>query len=172
MNQSTAPPLLIAVMGVSGCGKSTLAQALASELEAVFLDADDFHPAINVDKMKLGIALTDQDREPWLARLNAALKTHHEKSITVILACSALKQSYRHRISQDLDVMQWIFLQGTIEQIAQRVQTRSQTTAHYMPESLLKSQFDTLEVPDNALNISVELSTAEQVSFALGALHQ
>jgi carbohydrate kinase (thermoresistant glucokinase family) len=156
-------PLLIAVMGVSGCGKTTLGQALACELGALFLDADDFHPESNVDKMREGIALTDEDREPWLARLNLELKVHQANAQAVVLACSALKQSYRNKISSDLDHMTWVFLSGDFQQVLNRVQMRSQTTEHYMPESLLQSQFEALEGPSHALQINVALATAEQV---------
>lgn len=164
MNSTTDLPILIVVMGVSGCGKTTLGKALASALGVGFLDADDFHPEGNVNKMRAGIALTDEDREPWLERLNDALKQHHARSQSVILACSALKQYYRNKIAHDLSEVKWVYLVGEFQDIAERIKRRSQMTEHYMPESLLRSQFEALEPPTQALHIQIDLSTEEQLA--------
>lgn len=161
---SVAP---VVVMGVSGCGKTTVGQALAARLQAKFLDADDFHPAANVDKMRAGIPLTDDDRAPWLVILNEQLRTGVATGQRVVLACSALKNRYRVAIAAGMQQVDWIFLDGSFDLIARRMRERP---GHYMPESLLRSQFEALERPDNAICISIELSPAQQVEAALAAL--
>ena len=154
----------IIVMGVSGCGKTTVGRALAEKLNATFLDADDFHPAANVARMRAGTPLNDDDRAPWLATLNDELRTRNERGEQVVLACSALKINYRIAISTELSQVHWIFLEGRFELIATRLRERPN---HYMPESLLRSQFDALERPADAITISIELSPDEQVAAAL-----
>ncbi len=167
MSKPSAQPRLIAVIGVSGCGKTTLGTALAAALSASFMDADDFHPLQNVEKMRAGIALTDGDRAPWLETLNAEIKARLGTGQSVVLACSALKRAYRAAIADGLPQVDWIFLDGSFDAVAARVRERAN---HYMPESLLRSQFDTLERPDDAVCISIELSPTEQVFAALCAL--
>ena len=154
-------------MGVSGCGKSTVGKALAERLHATFLDADDFHPAANVEKMRAGTPLNDEDRTPWLATLNRELRERSQGGERVVLACSALKLRYREAIGAELPHVDWIFLDGSFEVIAKRMRARAN---HYMPESLLRSQFEALERPEDAICISIELSAAEQVEAALSAL--
>ena len=154
-------------MGVSGCGKTTVGRALAERLDASFLDADDFHPAANVEKMRAGTPLNDEDRTPWLAALNRELRERSLGGERVVLACSALKLRYREAISAQIVHVDWIFLDGSFNVIAERVRARAN---HYMPESLLRSQFEALERPDSAICISVELTSAEQVEAALSAL--
>ena len=157
----------IIVMGVSGCGKTTVGKALAERLHATFLDADVFHPAVNVEKMRTGTPLNDSDRAPWLASLNCELRERSQLGELVVLACSALKRSYREAIGARLAQVDWIFLDGSFDVIAERLRSRAN---HYMPESLLRSQFEALERPENAIYISIELSAAEQVEAALSAL--
>ena len=154
----------IVVMGVSGCGKTTVGRGLATCLNATFLDADDFHPAANVARMRAGTPLNDDDRAPWLASLNHELRTRSCRGEQVVLACSALKINYRAAICAGLPQVHWIFLEGRFELIAARLRERPN---HYMPESLLRSQFDALERPDDAITISIELSRDEQVAAAL-----
>ena len=154
-------------MGVSGCGKTTVGRALAEGLDATFIDADDFHPAANVEKMRAGTPLNDEDRTPWLATLNRELRERSLSGERVVLACSALKIRYREAIGAQLSNVDWIFLDGSFEAIAERVRARAN---HYMPESLLRSQFEALERPDNAICISVELTTVEQAEAALSSL--
>ena len=158
---------LVIVMGVSGCGKTTVGRALAERLNATFLDADDFHPGANVAKMRVGTPLNDEDRAPWLATLNRELRTRGDHGEAVVLACSALKKKYRAAITVDLPPARWIFLDGSFELIAARMRERPN---HYMPESLLRSQFDALERPEDAVRIAIELSPAERVLAALRAL--
>ena len=135
-------------MGVSGSGKTTVGAALAKREGWDFLDADDFHPAENVAKMAAGTPLTDADRWPWLDGLNEALKTRAEKGADVALACSALKESYRTRLIRDLPSTLLVFLHAEFAAIEARVTTRKHK---YMPASLLRSQFETLEPPSETL---------------------
>ncbi|CAL2081746.1 decarboxylating NADP(+)-dependent phosphogluconate dehydrogenase [Tenacibaculum sp. 190524A05c] len=145
---------LIVVMGVSGCGKSTIGNSLSQRMEIPFLDADDFHPKANIEKMSRGEALTDNDRLPWLQALNAELKTRI-KSGGAILACSALKEEYRKILSDNITTIQWVFLEGSFDLIKKRIETRSN---HFMDATLLQSQFDTLEIPNYGIKVSCEKS--------------
>ena len=140
------------VMGVSGCGKSTIASMLASRLHGEFLDADDFHPFANKQKMAAGIPLTDDDRWGWLDVLNAELKTRESTGTPVFLACSALRQIYRDRLATGLPTLQFIYLRGSKELIRGRLTARHD---HFMPPTLLDSQFATLEEPVNAITVEI-----------------
>ena len=151
-------------MGVSGCGKSTVGALLAQRLGVEFLDGDEFHPPQNVAKMAAGVPLEDADRRPWLERLNAELRGRAD----VVLACSALKQSYRDILAQGADC-RFVHLRGSIELIRSRLQERKH---RYMPASLLESQFAALEPPARALDIGVSLSPeacVESIVNGLGA---
>ena len=150
---NTPRPLSVVVMGVSGCGKSSVGQALARRLGARFLDADDFHPPANVAKMRSGVPLDDADRAPWLERLNAALREACAAGESVVLACSALKRRYRDALSAGLDGLRFVHLDGSFELIAQRLDQRRH---RYMPASLLRSQFDALEPPHDAIVLSID----------------
>lgn len=151
---------LIVVMGISGAGKSTIGAALAKKMELPFLDADDFHPRENVMKMSRGQALTDEDRWPWLGAIVQYVLDSHRA--THVLACSALKQSYRDYLAQRLK-LQVLYLELSREEAIQRL---SQRKNHFMPSSLVDSQLNTLEVPSNALSLSATLSPAEIVNTA------
>jgi len=137
-------------MGVSGCGKSTIGKAIAERLSIPFFDADDFHPISNLEKMKNGSPLTDEDRLPWLEALANLIQTHTDTGI--VLACSALKQRYRDILSASQIQPQFVFLKGSIEIIRHRMLARQ----HFMPPSLLQSQFDTLEPPQDAIEVNIE----------------
>jgi gluconokinase len=139
---------VIIVMGVSGSGKSTLGALLAERLGVPFLDADEFHPPANVAKMAAGTPLTDEDRRPWLESLNAMLKGRD----SAVLACSALKRSYREVLARDIPRCTFVFLNGSLELIRSRLAERKH---RYMPASLLESQFATLEPPADAIEIDV-----------------
>jgi gluconokinase len=139
--------LKIIVMGVSGCGKSTVGALLAQRLGVEFLDADEFHPPENVAKMASGAPLTDADRQPWLQRINAELRNREN----AVLACSALKESYRKVLAQDIDC-RFVHLRGSIELIRSRLGQRQH---RYMPASLLESQFATLEAPARAIDVDI-----------------
>ena len=127
------------LIGVSGCGKSSVGQLLAKTLNVRFIDADDFHPEANVQKMAGGIPLSDEDRGPWLDQVAAAASEQ-----PCVVACSALKKSYRNRLRNQLDEVRFVLLNGSFELISQRMAERSD---HFMPASLLQSQFDALEDP-------------------------
>ncbi len=141
---------LIVVMGVSGCGKTSVGTALADVLSLPFFDADDYHPTANKKKMQAGIPLEDSDRIPWLERLNSLCQSHLESGL--VMACSALKQSYRDLLSKDIQI-EWVYLKGSFELIFQRLEARHH---QYMPSSLLQSQFDTLEEPKEAIEVSID----------------
>lgn len=150
-------PRTIVVMGVSGAGKSHVGRNLADRLGWRFADADDYHPAANVAKMRAGEPLDDTDRQPWLDALNELLKGSGEP---LVLACSALKASYRDTIRGDLTDVAFVFLNGSYEAIAGRLESRQ---GHYMPASLLRSQFEALEPPADALELDCLLPPAELV---------
>lgn len=139
-------------MGVSGSGKSTVGKALALHLGIPFADGDDFHPSENVAKMAAGHPLDDDDRKDWLGAIHAYAKKQVQKGGAVI-ACSALKQKYREQLMLGIDSsVKWVYLQGDFELILQRMQARR---GHFMPEALLQSQFDTLEEPARAIQVSI-----------------
>lgn len=163
--------IYIVVMGVSGCGKSTIASRIASALgNAEFIDGDDLHPKANIDKMSGGIPLQDSDRWPWLDiirdRAQVSLKQHK----TFVVACSALKHEYRRRLCTDGVDGCFIYLHGSKELIIKRQSAR---TDHFMPPSLIDSQFDTLEVPTgepNVLAVSIDQGVDEVVAEVLAHL--
>jgi gluconokinase len=143
----------IVVMGVAGCGKSTIAEGLAERLGAGFLDGDTLHPASNIAKMSRGEPLEDADRRPWLDAVGRAMAA---SDAPMVAACSALKRAYRTRIAAAGAPVLFVHLSGSRELIASRMSAR---TGHFMPESLLASQFEALEVPDAAENaLSVDIS--------------
>ena len=143
----------IIVIGVSGCGKSSVGQALANHLSWRYADADDYHPAANVIKMREGQALNDDDRAPWLDRLNAVLRHSVAKQEPIVLACSALRQRYRDALAKQLDSLAFVHLSGSYELIESRMKKRAD---HYMPPSLLRSQFVALEPPLGVLTLDIE----------------
>ncbi len=136
----TSPRPLVVVMGVSGAGKSTVGSALAQRLGVGFVDADDLHPASNVAKMASGEPLTDDDRQPWLAAVGQVL--HAASDTGLVVACSALRRTYRDAIRDGAPRARFIELDGTRRLMAERL---SERTDHFMPASLLDSQFATLE---------------------------
>ena len=140
--------MIAVVMGVSGAGKTTIGEALAKRLGWRFIDADDYHPAVNVAKMAAGQALEDADRWPWLDRLNTILRQEDN----VVLACSALKERYRQRLTESIEHIEWIYLKGDFDLIHSRLDARRH---RYMPASLLQSQFAALEPPPQAITVDV-----------------
>ena len=133
--------MIVVLWGVSGCGKTTIASRLAQEQGWAFFDADNFHPPENVEKMRAGKALTDEDRLPWLHKLAAVLREVRQQGGSGVLACSALKAEYREILRIDENV-RFVQLAGTYELIAGRLAARQH---EFMNPSLLQSQFDALE---------------------------
>jgi gluconokinase len=144
--------MIIIVMGVSGSGKTTIGKLLADSLSWEFSDADAFHSPENVEKMRRGIPLSEADRMPWLQDLQTAIKHWLQENKSVVLACSALKDSYRQFLVFDSQRIKLIYLKGSYELIQKRLQKRSN---HYMSEKLLSSQFSTLEEPLDAISMDI-----------------
>ncbi|MDG2399197.1 MAG: gluconokinase [Akkermansiaceae bacterium] len=151
----------LVIMGVSGSGKTTVGKLLAQKTGGRFLDGDDFHPPENVAKMSSGIPLTDEDRQGWLETLASII---HEADDLTIIACSALKASYRAILKEAV----FIFLHGSPELLADRINQRS---GHYMPPGLLQSQLETLEVPTNVLALNVVESPQTLVEQIMARLN-
>ena len=145
-------------MGVSGSGKSTIGKLLSQEFNIPFYDGDDFHPKENIEKMSSGRPLNDKDRQSWLEALNGLALKELKKS-NCIIVCSALKQKYREILSQNIETQsEWIYLSGSFDLISKRLNSREN---HFMPSDLLKSQFDILEEPRDALLVDISLSPNE-----------
>jgi gluconokinase len=146
--------VVVILFGVSGSGKTTLGQLLANDLGWKFHEADDFHSQSNIDKMRIGVPLTDEDRRPWLESLHALIEGCLATKENAVLACSALKKSYRSYLRVN-DEVKFVYLRGAYELIASRLKKRH---AHFMKPELLQSQFDTLDEPDTAEGaITIEL---------------
>ena len=162
MSAISQPPRLIVVMGVAGSGKSSVGEALARHLGGVFLDGDSYHPASNIEKMSRGEALTDADRWPWLESLACAMA---EREGIVIGGCSALKRAYRDHITRTAgEPVLFAHLAGSKDLIWQRMSARKN---HFMPISLLESQFATLERPsgdERAIEVPIDGSVADIVA--------
>ena len=142
---------VIFIMGVSGSGKTSVGRLLANELSVPFIDADDHHPPSNIEKMSQGTPLTDSDREPWLDRLHEIALDHINSGC--IIACSALKEVYRRRLIHSIESnVLWVYLKGSYDLIFERMKNRED---HFMDAKMLRSQFETLEEPENAINIDI-----------------
>lgn len=157
--------MVVILMGVSGSGKTTIGKLLAHRWGAHFLDADDFHPEENIEKMHGGTPLADHDRAPWLDRLNKELRNHHARGLNVVLACSALKRSHREQLLAGLPAPQLVYLRGSKALLASRL---AQRKGHFMPPALLDSQFEALEEPRNAITVDVS-GTPEGATDAICA---
>ena len=158
--------MVIVLMGVSGVGKTTIGRALAQELQWRFADGDDFHSAANIAKMHAGIPLTDQDRAPWLQSLRNAITGWLASEENVVLACLALKASYRAALLVSSEV-KLVYLRGSFELIARRLGLRQ---GHYMNPHLLRGQFDTLEEPKDTLTMDAGLPVVQVVQGIRAAL--
>ncbi len=150
--------MVILIMGVSGSGKTTIGKMLAQKIQWQFKDADDFHPQTNIDKMHRGEALTDEDRRPWLELLRQEIDRAFQANVNLILACSALKAPYRQVLDDGTDRIKFVYLKGSIELIQQRLKKRH---GHFMNPQLLKSQFDDLEEPDDAIVVDISRDPAK-----------
>ena len=152
--------MVIILMGVSGAGKTTVGQLLAQQLHWDFADADDYHSATNKEKMRSGIPLTDADRAPWLETLRTLITTWIATGKNAVLACSALKRTYREELRIAPEV-QFVYLKGSPRLLRQRLHARQ---GHYMTEQMLDSQLEALEEPEQAVTIDVDRSPADIVS--------
>ncbi|CAN1345172.1 At2g16790 [Linum perenne] len=175
----------IVIMGVSGAGKSTVGQLLATQLKCSFLDADDFHPLSNTEKMRQGIPLTHEDRIPWLHLLKDTLRQHLVSGNTVVLGCSSLQRSYRdilrsadphHQHSSPPSCcccFRFVLLDATVELLTHRLTQRAEQGTHFMPPKLLSSQLELLQIdPDEPiLKVDASLPPLHIVSTIITALH-
>jgi len=150
--------MIVIVMGVVGAGKTTVGRLLAEQLGWQFADADDFHPASNVEKIRHGTSLNDDDRQPWLASLRNAITAWIAQHRNVVLACSALKRSYRQELVVGSEV-RFVYLKGSADLIADRLRARH---GHFAGEQILASQFADLEEPNEAVTVEID-STPNQI---------
>ena len=161
----------VVVMGVSGCGKTSVAEGLAASLGAAFIEGDSLHPAVNVDKMSHGIALTDEDRWPWLDTVGRAMADVLAGNGSVVVSCSALKKAYRDRLRSSAGgKLAFVFLKGSRELLMSRMAARE---GHFMPVSLLDSQLATLEDPSGeagVVTVDIDASIDAIVASALDGL--
>jgi gluconokinase len=146
-------PQVVVLMGVSGSGKTTIGRRLSNKLGWDFYDADDFHPQANIDKMSRGVPLTDADRWPWLEKLHKLISEYVIKNRSVVLACSALKNSHRDLLLRNVSHAVLVYLRGDHDLIKERMQQRQD---HYMRAHMLDSQFESLEEPNDALIIDID----------------
>ena len=146
--------MITIIMGVSGCGKTTIGRLLSEKMGVPYYDADDFHTPSNIEKMERNIPLNDEDRLPWLQILANKMESLENNS-GAVLACSALKESYREILASKISNINWVYLAGSFNLIKSRIESRH---GHYMKSELLKSQFKALEVPDYGVHISIDKS--------------
>lgn len=144
--------MVLVLMGPMGCGKTAIGKMLAKKLGWPFYDADDFHPKENVEKMRAGIALTDEDRKLWLEKLRANIQRWLKHRQSTILACSALKQAYRDILGVNQSTVRTVYLKGSYELLRKRLEERQHP---YMDKNLLRSQLDTLEEPKDGLTVDI-----------------
>jgi gluconokinase len=153
--------VIVIIFGVSGAGKTTVGKLLARELDWSFIEADDFHPAANIEKMRSGHALTDKDRWPWLEQLRQQIERSLSTRENAVLACSALKRAYRDRLRVSYEI-KFVFLRGDYALVEKQLRSRH---GHFMNAALLQSQFDDLEEPQSDENVlTIELGrTPEEI---------
>jgi gluconokinase len=159
--------MLIILMGVAGSGKSTVGRMLARALGGDFHDADDLHPPANRDKMRRGIPLTDDDRRPWLVSVRALIDRCENAGGNAVVACSALKEAYRAKLLAGAKDVCLVYLKGSPELIMQRLAARH---GHFFDPALLRSQFDALEEPHDAIVIDIAGTPAQIVDAIILAL--
>jgi gluconokinase len=147
--------MVIVLMGVSGAGKTTVGEHLAAALGWPFHDGDELHSPEARAKMHRGEPLTDQDRTPWLARVRALIDGAVARGQSAVIACSALRQAYRAELAADPAQVKFVYLRGSYETIAARLARRR---GHFMPPELLRSQFEALEEPRDAIAVGIEAS--------------
>ncbi|MGA2807009.1 MAG: gluconokinase [Terracidiphilus sp.] len=161
--------MIVVVMGVSGSGKSTLAERLVEQTGWAYAEGDDYHPVANKNKMAAGIALTDEDRLPWLDELHAVLAGWQREGRSGILTCSALKESYRKRLAAGIEHLRFVWLDPPRAMLQDWL---TQRTGHYMNPNLLGSQLATLEPPSGAdvLHLAGGESPEQAAAAVLGWL--
>ena len=157
--------MIIVVMGVAGSGKTTVGTMLAEAMDCPFLDGDSLHPAANVEKMTRGIPLTDADRAPWLAAIHARLLEAFRSGRSLVVGCSALRQSYRAALGEGIAIT-WVYLKGSEALIRSRLRHRD---GHYMKADMLASQFEALEEPSDAIVLDISNPPRELVEQVLTA---
>jgi gluconokinase len=155
-----AAAVIVLLMGPAGSGKTTVGELLASQLGWEFADGDSFHSPANIEKMSRGVSLDDHDRIPWLDAIRAAMEYWNAQRRNVVLACSALKKSYRERLLIN-SAVRLVYLKGTFDLLRQRLHARK---GHYATEQILKSQFADLEEPADAITMDVARSPEEIVA--------
>ena len=158
---------VVVLMGVSGSGKTAVGTRLSEQLGWPFYDGDDFHPKENVEKMTSVIPLEDGDRAAWLAALHEIIAEHLAQDRSMLLACSALRRTYRDQLAEGNPGTVFVYLKGDFDLIFERMQTR---TGHYMQAEMLRSQFETLEEPGEALIVDVNQSLDTIVSIIITQL--
>jgi carbohydrate kinase (thermoresistant glucokinase family) len=158
---------IILLMGVSSSGKTTIGNELSKRLKWPFFDGDSFHPPENIEKMKRGVPLDDQDRYPWLLAIRKQINIQVSESKSAIFACSALKERYREILMQGVPNINLIYLDAPIETVSLRANCRKH---EYMPASLVESQFLALEIPKNGIKVSVAGSIEETVNMIMSKL--
>lgn len=152
---------VVFIIGVSGSGKTHIGKNLADEVDITFIDADDQHSEQNIEKMKSGMPLTDEDRIPWLLKLNQLAKTHLNEGC--VISCSALKQSYRNLLAEGIEhQVNWVYLKGDYDLIYDRMKTR---IGHFMKPKMLLSQFETLEEPVDSIEIDISKSPESIIKY-------
>ena len=167
MNPVQVRPVVLVFMGVSGSGKTTVGSLFAKKTGAAFYEGDEFHPPGNIDKMRRGVPLTDDDRAKWLQTLRSIITRSLEKGTFTVIACSALKAAYRDLLQGGDSRVRFVFLTGSRAVLEERLKNRRN---HFMPASLLDSQLATLEPPADALTFSCEKSPEEIATALIQAL--
>ena len=155
-------------MGVAGSGKTTVGKLLADTLGWNFRDADEFHPAANIEKMRAGVSLKDSDRAPWLQAMRSAIENWLASNTNAVLTCSCLKAIHREQLLIDRQRLRLVYLKGDLQVIATRLNNRPQ---HFFKKDLLSSQFETLEEPEDAITVPVTDSPEHIVDTIRSALH-
>src|SRR5271168_96725 len=153
--------MVVIVMGVAGSGKTTIGMMLASDLGCDFRDADDLHSLENRDKMHRGIPLTDEDRRPWLDAVRALIDRYEKSGTDAVIACSALKEAHRAKLTVGTRDVRLVYLKGSMDLIAQRLAARH---GHFFDPALVRSQFEVLEEPNEAIVVDVAGTPAEIVA--------
>ena len=160
--------MVLLLMGPMGCGKTAIGKMLAEKLGWAFYDGDDFHPKKNVEKMRAGIALTDEDRRAWLEKLHANIRRWLRDKQNSILACSALKQAYRDILGVNQDTVKTVYLKGSYELLRERIEGRQHP---YMDKNLLRSQLETLEEPSDGLTVDISATPETIVCIIMDHLN-